>query len=235
MLKNRIISLKYDGATKNKKHFLLINAQIHIDSKIRLFHLGTTHIKESLTSKCISDSIITLLESYSINTNQILTITVDNANNMIASIKEINKVAQNTLRICNYQNISNNNNICVYTMRCGTHTFQLGINIYLKKYIDICICVRKIAKNLRTSKYRRKIEINKLNQVVDEIDTRWFSFYLVLKSILALKEFILKESGKRKELFLENDTWVKLYKFSECLRIMYCFNLKIQSSELVLT
>lgn len=90
-LKNKLISLKFDSATKFCKHFLSVNLQFCHENVIFLYHLETFEMSETSTGENLKNIILVLLQKYEISYQQIVTITVDNGANMISCIKKLNQ------------------------------------------------------------------------------------------------------------------------------------------------
>lgn len=90
-LKGRVLSLMIDGVTRNHKSLLGISVQYVANGKIKTTPIAVTELVESHTAKYLSSVIQKQLECYGIDLRAILNVTSDNASNMIATTKELEK------------------------------------------------------------------------------------------------------------------------------------------------
>ncbi|XP_065324914.1 uncharacterized protein LOC135931607 [Gordionus sp. m RMFG-2023] len=88
-VKNKLISLKIDTATRFQKSVLGVNAQFIIDDKIEIRTLGMLEIVKAHTASNLKEEIENLLKKYNICLSQIYSITVDNGANMIKTVEMI--------------------------------------------------------------------------------------------------------------------------------------------------
>lgn len=82
-VKNKMISLKVDAASRMNRSFLGINIQFLTDDRITLRTLAVRELKESHTAEYLKTVIIEVLTSFKINIQQVYTVTSDNGANMI--------------------------------------------------------------------------------------------------------------------------------------------------------
>ncbi|XP_065323547.1 uncharacterized protein LOC135930663 isoform X2 [Gordionus sp. m RMFG-2023] len=88
-VKNKLISLKIDTATRFQKSVLGVNAQFIIDDKIEIRTLGMLEIVKAHTASNLKEEIENLLKKYNICLSQIYSITVDNGANIIKTVEMI--------------------------------------------------------------------------------------------------------------------------------------------------
>lgn len=89
-LKN--ISIKFDLATRHRRHFLSINCQLICFGKINIFHLSMRELNVNASGEDIADILMSILEEYDISISQIFSITIDNGKNMLKAVKELNDI-----------------------------------------------------------------------------------------------------------------------------------------------
>lgn len=162
-LKNKIISLKVDAATRMSRSFLGINAQFMIDNKIALRTLAVQELRQSHTGLYLKNVIIDSLKLFGVSIKQIYTVTCDNGANMLKSIDLIrDELVQNNnlidevfgdaeddvseelmaslydaMKLLEAERLNTEdymgNTGILQTIRCGAHTMQLAVFDCLKK------------------------------------------------------------------------------------------------------
>ena len=90
-IKGKLISLKVDGATCLGRSFLGINIQFMKDGKIHIRTLGVVEFSERHSAEYLKNVITHTCSTYGITTKQIYTVTVDNAANMLKTVKILNE------------------------------------------------------------------------------------------------------------------------------------------------
>lgn len=88
-VKGRVLSLMIDGVTRNHRSLLGTSVQYTANGKIKTIPIAVTELLQSHTAKYLSTVIKKQLESYGIDLRAILTVTSDNAQNMISTTKEL--------------------------------------------------------------------------------------------------------------------------------------------------
>lgn len=91
-IKDKIISLKFDIASKHNKSILGINIQFIKDDQLKIVTIGMRELEKSHTSEYICTVLMETLEEFGISISQIYSITTDNGANMIKSIKLLNMI-----------------------------------------------------------------------------------------------------------------------------------------------
>ncbi|XP_062703027.1 uncharacterized protein LOC115256375 [Aedes albopictus] len=77
-MKNILLSLKVDSASRFHRHILGINVQYVLDGKIVIRTLGMVEIKERQTAAFLKEKILDVIQSYGMSIEQIFSVTVDN-------------------------------------------------------------------------------------------------------------------------------------------------------------
>ncbi|XP_055634646.1 uncharacterized protein LOC129774722 [Toxorhynchites rutilus septentrionalis] len=88
-MKNRLLSLKIDSASRFNRHILGINVQYFLDSKIVIRTLGMIEIKDRQTAALLKTKILEILQTYGVTVKQIFSVTCDNAANMLAAVRKL--------------------------------------------------------------------------------------------------------------------------------------------------
>ena len=82
-LKGKLIPLKFDGFTRHNKHFVGINTQLILNGKVVIIQLGFIRIFGKCTGIKFRTIIEEVITSYDNDVKQIVSITIDNAANML--------------------------------------------------------------------------------------------------------------------------------------------------------
>lgn len=98
-LKDRFVSLMLDIATKNHKSVLGIAVRFVKDDEIFIRRLGHIVLNRSHRARYIVDTMLNCLNDFDVQVDRVLTITTDNAANMIAMIRHFDNYVQT-----NYEN-----------------------------------------------------------------------------------------------------------------------------------
>lgn len=93
-LKGRFVSLMLDIATKNHKSVFGISIQFVQNDEIEIRTLGLIVLHKSHTAKYIVDMLLKCLEQFGIEIDHVITITTDNAANMLAMIDQFDEHVQ---------------------------------------------------------------------------------------------------------------------------------------------
>lgn len=93
--KNRLISVKIDGATRKSRAFLGINIQFIDDGKLEIFNLGTIELFDRHTAENLRNEVIAVLKKYEIKSNQVFSVTTDNGANYVTCSKLFNDSDKN--------------------------------------------------------------------------------------------------------------------------------------------
>lgn len=95
-IKDRLISLMTDIGSRNKRDILGISIQYMIEGRVIIRSLGMIQFDESHTAENIKKNVMDCLKLFDVNPNQIVSITTDNASNMVSMIKKYNEHVEKT-------------------------------------------------------------------------------------------------------------------------------------------
>lgn len=268
-LKDRLLSLKFDGCTKRRRHFFGINAQYIFNDKVKIVNLSTLEYKTSSTSDNLKREIVKILSRFSIELSQVVSATVDNAANMILSVDKLNldfflssdclseitslvgiDVVENLVGMSTDESGERTkqdgisfNNACkdfllllkenafqgIFTVPCGAHSLQLGVNNFIN-FCDAPIeAIRKAIKTARIPKYANRLEQMKLNAPIIDNATRWFSTFKMIESFILLQEFFESEVDTEPDFYFESENFLQIKRLYESLVPAYTLNLSLQS------
>lgn len=90
-LKNRHISIMMDIGSKNNKSLLGISSQCIIDDKVVIHSLGVIPLDSSHTASFIQQKLLECLDGFGIQYDLVISVTTDNARNMIATINNLDE------------------------------------------------------------------------------------------------------------------------------------------------
>lgn len=90
-VKSSLVSLMVDIGSKNRRDILGISIQYMRDDCVIIRSIGMLQITKSHTAAHVKSEIMTCLQKFGIAPNQVISITSDNASNMIAMVKLFNR------------------------------------------------------------------------------------------------------------------------------------------------
>lgn len=99
-MKNKIISLSADIATKNNRSIFGSYAQYSLDGKVTQRCLGMIGMHDRHTGKYMAELFQNLLERYKAGFTHVFSITTDNASNMRGMVSYINELSENENEEC---------------------------------------------------------------------------------------------------------------------------------------
>lgn len=88
-VKGKVVSLLIDGATRNNRSLLAVSIQYIINGKVKVVPIGVKELLQRHTAIYLCSVIKNTLEQYGIRLRSILTVTSDNASNMIATTHQL--------------------------------------------------------------------------------------------------------------------------------------------------
>ncbi len=213
ILFNRIISLKIDLTTINKKSFISINCQFMETYLIKMFNLSMLEMDKNSTGENIKREILCCLELYSIRIEQVFTITIDNGTNLVKALNLLNEddydedlktssfCDQETEALPKIEELMNvfNGHEEIYAVRCVAHTFQLSVNKFLNKFDKSIDFIRNLSKELRCPKYKSLLKNHNVPAPSIDNITRWTSTFEMIGSVMTCRDLIniLGESEKK--------------------------------------
>lgn len=88
-MKEKIISVMVDGATRNGRSIFGINAQYKINGCLKVVTLSMCELKQAHTADYLSNMLQQVLSEYEVDLSQVISITTDNGSNMLAMVKNL--------------------------------------------------------------------------------------------------------------------------------------------------
>lgn len=88
-LKNKLVCLKFDSATRHERRILGLVCQTITNGKIEIFTLSMLEVKNRQTIGNLKEHILEVLKTYNINTTNIYACTVDNGKNMLGCVRKL--------------------------------------------------------------------------------------------------------------------------------------------------
>lgn len=238
-VKNNLLSLKIDSATRLSRNIFGVSAQFISAGRIKSIILGMIELKGagSSTAKNLAFEVLNVLKRYNINLTQIVSITSDNGANMLR--------ATNILSFVSEEDVEENDEFCtnheylkkiefvekvphvlignIQVCRCAAHTTQLvaldvakslGVLAYLWNCRNLTKYIRKTSNGYREIFQLKGLKIPQL-----DCPTRWGSTYAMLQDLLAAKYVLTKiESIKNKSEDENFEIDALFWDFIEC----YC-------------
>lgn len=91
-LKNKVMSVMADIATKNNRSIFGISAQLIVDGKLKIYSLGMVELLKSHTGIHLAKVLYDTLVNFGIERWQILSITTDNGRNIVKMVRDFNNI-----------------------------------------------------------------------------------------------------------------------------------------------
>lgn len=232
-LSGTMLSVKFDGATRLRSHFLGISIQFwDEDDGLTVKTLALVDTEANHTSDNIKNILLDTLGLFKITKSQILACVVDNASNMTRTIQLLNDEDEasdededdpaETVKI----------DSTIHHMRCAEHTLQLGIRDALKKGRPekFVTKIRKVAQHLRTSHTDGILKRRAGKGMLIDMPTRWGSTFLMLERLLHLKAVV--QDLDSVDSYLSESEWGELENMVDILRIPYNATISLQKQDL---
>lgn len=89
-VRGKFVSVMVDSASKHNRSILGVCIQYILDGEIKIRTIAMKNLTQSQTAEHLKDVVIARLLQYGINKPQIVSITTDNANSMLAMVKLMN-------------------------------------------------------------------------------------------------------------------------------------------------
>ncbi|XP_064469959.1 uncharacterized protein LOC135384700 [Ornithodoros turicata] len=225
VLKDRLISLKIDCATRLDRAILGVNAQYVENGRVVVQTLAMKELYERHTAEYIKLQVQEVLAGYKIEMTQIYSVTTDNGSNMLKAATLLSDVPDDVSdeedKESSFDDISDviveevnfssghHDSLQFQSIRCAAHTLQLAVNDALKEKtsVEIISKCRKICKKLRTQTLMSLIRKLKLKKPVLDCPTRWMSTVAMLRRLLELRGFCADMFTEETEFFLADEDW----------------------------
>lgn len=163
-VKNKIVCLKMDSATKYDRSILGINLQYLVGPKIVIRTIAMIEVTKQHTAENLKIEVFNVLKEFNVNLSQILCITTDNGANMVKAVK----LLKESLELETEPEKENENlseelqshaediqvNLFVTSCRCATHTLQLCAIDVIKHHKENLQAIRDIVKKFKKNPYR---------------------------------------------------------------------------------
>lgn len=92
---HKIVSVMVDSATRNGRSIYGISAQYKHNGILKVVAIGMRELKDSHTANYLAEVLLEILNEYGISLKQVLSITTDNGSNMLAMVREIERILLN--------------------------------------------------------------------------------------------------------------------------------------------
>ena len=227
-VKNQLLSLKIDSATRLNRNIFGISAQFIMTSQMKSIILGMIELKgaNSSTAKNLALEVMKTLQKYNIQLNQIVSITSDNGANMLKatnilcfvseeSQEETDEIYTNEDYLRKIEAIEKVPNILIGNIqvcRCAAHT-ALDVT-KCKEIMKHLMDCRNLTKYLRkiSNGYREIFEFRKLKIPQLDCPTRWGSTYTMLQSLLEAKDVLsniasIKNKSEEENFEIDDVFW----------------------------
>ena len=135
-LSGALVSIKFDGVTRLRSHFLGISLQYYDEEHgLTVKTLLLVDTEANHTSSHLKEILLDTLEQFNISKQQVLACVVDNASNMTRTVQLLNEDEGDEDDDEEIKEIQDSFSIdhTIYHMRCAKHTLQFGVRDLLKK------------------------------------------------------------------------------------------------------
>ncbi|CAD7005779.1 unnamed protein product [Ceratitis capitata] len=251
-----LFSLKIDVSTNQDITLIGINVQYIKDRSVHIKSLGIKQLQANYTSEYVKSLIMEVLNEYTINIREILSITVSNDSNAVEAIKELNDefsctlgdvettiLPQKAIKTESNQSITfeewlEGNETVTQTYRIvsvasGKQILQLCVEETLrkteiKKNLEKCLSLMHELK-IRTSTHTTaKDSVKSENRKIDCV-TEWTTTYEMLEKLYGIKHMISPITS----LCLNADEWNFVKEFLEAFKPIYKANVKLQTTQIL--
>ena len=189
------ISIKFDGVTRLRSHFLGISVQYYDEEYgLTVKTLALVETETNHTSSHLKEILLDTLKQFNISKQQVLACVVDNASNMTRTVQLLNEDEGDEDDDEEIEEIQDSLSIdhTIYHMRCAEHTLQLGIRDVLKKgrAQKFLTKLRKLAQHLRSPHTNEILKRRANKGMLIDMPTRWGNTFLMLQRLADLESFV---------------------------------------------
>lgn len=92
-----MVYLKVDAASRHNRDFLGVNIQFVDKTIIKIRTLGIIELHERHTAENLSSRLLQVLKPFGIDIRRVLTVTTDNASNMLATVRNLRSAQESSL------------------------------------------------------------------------------------------------------------------------------------------
>ena len=234
-LSGALVSIKFDGVTRLRSHFLGISVQYyHEEHGLTVKTLALVDTEANHTSSHLKEILLDTLKQFNISKQQVLACVVDNASNMTRTVQLLNEDEGDEDDDEEIKDIQDSLSIdhTIYHMRCAEHTLQLGIRDVLKKgrAEKFLTKLRKLAQHLRSPHTDGILKRRANKGMLIDMPTRWGSTFLMLQRLADLKCFV-QDLGSH-ESYLTESEWTEVKMMVEVLQIPHAATIYFQKQDL---
>ena len=254
LLKNKLICIKFDCATRLKTNYLGVNVRfpdkdgIGVTKTIAVLDTHAQHTAASLKRYLLS-----ILQQYEIKPTQILCAVTDNASNMVKLVADINKDLKNErqAQVVDDDEESDTDELedevepgtldlaslvpaSVTHQPCAAHTMELAMNDGLKntRADHIIGCARHVCKVGRNAETLEIIKKRTGKVLFVDVETRWGSTFMMIERLLELRPIVQECEGLgNKEMKLLPIQWEELGRLKNLLGKGFEVTKKLQFSD----
>jgi hypothetical protein len=253
-LKDKMICLKFDGATRKGRSILGINAQYLSQGVIKIRSLDYSEVTKKHTGIMLRDEVMACLQKYDIDINKVYCCTTDNGRNMLKAVDLLKKMQSESVQAFidetfsdDFQGISEADeniledlietalNPILTSVPCAAHTLQLAVNDALKSLNLIAEInkVRNVVKELRKQSYKTTFKNNHKRLPLLDVVTRWDSTYIMFDSLLENRNFI-SEIDSENILNISDNVWNFVEEFTMAFKSAHICTKILQEEQLVM-
>lgn len=243
-VKNKIVCLKMDSATKYDRSILGINLQYLVGPKIVIRTIAMIEVTKQHTAENLKIEVLNVLKEFNVNLSQILCITTDNGANMVKAVK----LLKESLELETEPEKENENlseelqshaediqvNLFVTSCRCATHTLQLCAIDVIKHHKENLQAIRDIVKKFKKNPYRNTFSANEKRKPFLDVPTRWNSSFEMINCLTTQKEFITDLISDDANFKISDELWTFIDKFQQAFSPVFVATKKLQEDQLVM-
>ena len=217
----RFIYLKLDIASIKDNNLMLVNIQFLKDFQLKIFTLSVLELLDDINAPFLKGQVLTALERYNIDINQIYSITKDYTYNVKENVGYIKEEQQ--------QQTTNQNVMHDY---CQQMSEQFSGHVF---HFVACDVIKKLNENIsqcRDSVRKLKQCMPQCNlEPIPKIDNtnNWISIYDMVKSILVLRKKIENNINLQVEV-----DWIFVSKFEASFKPAVDTAMKLQSNQFIM-
>ncbi|XP_055543350.1 uncharacterized protein LOC129728902 [Wyeomyia smithii] len=257
-MKEKLVSLKIDSASRHNRHVLAILAQYDLNGEVVIRTLGIIEVKVRQTAAFLKTKILQVIQEYNLTLTHVWSVTCDNGANMLAAVKqlqlELEKQHQSNLYADDDDNSDYTDQDAEHDMaehqltaalgeelreslnliRCAVHTLQLAILDVVSKSHEAVKLLTESAKKCRSVKYTSAFELQKARYPPVWGQTRWCGIYSMVSCFLDQKSFFEKLAEQFPEMDLSG-SWDFTRQYAEAFKPLFICTKNMQSKHISLS
>ncbi|XP_036327591.1 uncharacterized protein LOC118740200 [Rhagoletis pomonella] len=187
LLKDKMLCIKFDIASRMDKSILVINVQFIKNFQIHIFTIAMVELENRHTAPILNEEILKHFNTFGINAIQIYCSTTDDGANVV---KTSELLQENEITDADeYEEIHNRLSSVLTVERCAENTLQLVAHqVYKTVTAEVAECretTNFLRQIIRNGTFTENIPMPTLDNL-----TRWSSTFDMLTSLLNLIEFV---------------------------------------------